>query len=133
MATISLAGLQLDPNNQFVTSFIANEAVVGGVVVYLDTDGEVNKAINTDSAKDDVVGIVIQDADALNQCGVITQGIIQVSNTLVIGDSYILAAVAGDIMLATDILSTHFLTWVAGVVATNKLELSLKTFSAQKA
>lgn len=133
MATISLAGLQLDPNNQFITTFIANEAVVAGEAVYLDTDGEVNKAINTDSAKDEVVGIVIQDADALNQCGVITQGIVQVSNTLVIGDSYILAAVAGDVMLATDILSTHFLTWVAGVVATNKLELSLKTFSAQKA
>ena len=133
MATISLAGLQLDPNNQFVTTFIANEAVVAGEVVFLDTDGEVNKAINTDSAKDNVVGIAFQDADALNQCAVITQGIIQVSNTLVIGDTYILAAVAGDIMLATDILSTHFLTWVAGAVATDKLELSLKTFSAQKA
>ena len=133
MATISLAGLQLDPDNQFITTYIANEAVVAGEAVFLDTDGEVNKAINTDSAKDDVVGIAFQDADALNQCAVITEGIIQVSNTLVIGDSYILAAVAGDIMLATDILSTHFLTWVAGVVATDKLELSLKTFSAQKA
>lgn len=133
MATISLAGLQLDPNNQFITTYIANEAVVAGEVVYLDTDGEINLAINTDSAKDNVVGIVMQDADALNQCGVITQGIIQVSNTLVIGDSYILAAVAGDVMLATDILSTHFLTWIGAAVATDQLELSLKTFSAQKA
>lgn len=133
MATISIAGIQLDPDNQFVTTYIANEAVVAGEAVYLDTDGEVNKAINTDSAKDDVVGIVHQDADALNQCAVITQGIIQVTNTLVIGDSYILAAVAGDIMLATDILATHYLTWIAGAVATNKLELSLKTFSALKA
>ena len=80
-----------------------------------------------------MVGIAIQAADALNQCGVITEGIIQVTNTLVIGDSYILAAVAGDIMLATDILATHYLTWIAGAVATDKLELSLKTFSALKA
>ena len=133
MATISVAGIQLDPNNKFVTTFIANEAVVNGETLYLDTDGEVNKALNTDSAKDDVVGFALQDAAALNQCAVVTGGIIQVTNTLVIGDSYILAAVAGDIMLATDILATHFLTWVAAAVATNKLELSLKTFSALKA
>ena len=33
MATISLAGLQLDPDNQFITTYIANEAVVAGEAV----------------------------------------------------------------------------------------------------
>lgn len=133
MATFSITGIQLDPDNQFITTFIANEAILAGDLVFVDTDGEVNKAVNTDSAKDDVVGIAIQDADPLNQCAIVTQGAIQVSNSLVIGDSFILSATLGDLMLATDILSTQFLTWFGAATKTDEITISLKTFSVAKA
>lgn len=133
MATFSVSGIQLDPSNQFVTTFIANEAIAAGELVYLDTDGEVNKAINSDSAKDDVAGIALQAADALNQCPVVTGGVIQVSNALVIGDTFILAAVGGDLMLATDLLSTQFLTIFGAANKTDEITLHLKTFSVAKA
>lgn len=132
MATFSVTSIQLDPTNQFVSTFIANEAIVSGELVYLDTDGEVNKAINSDSAKDAVAGIALQFADAGNQCPVVTGGVIQVSNTLVIGDTFILAALGGDLMLATDLLSSQFLTIFGAATKTDEITLHIKAFGVPK-
>jgi len=132
MATFSVTGIQQDPDNQFITTFIANEAIAAGEVVYLDTDGEANVADNTDSGKITIVGIALQAADALNQCTVITDGVIQVSNVLVIGDSYILST-TGDLQLATDLASTEFLSAFGAATTTGKITLGIKNYGAQKA
>lgn len=109
MATISLADIELvsatDPE-----LYVTNEAIVAGELFYLDSNSQANKALNTGAGTDEIAGIALQDAAVGNRVAGIPNGAtIEVSNTLVVGDVYILAATAGDVMLASDLLATQFL------------------------
>ena len=115
MATISLADIEL-VSNTTPELYIANEAIVAGELFYLDSDTKANKAANTAAATDEIAGIALQDAAAGNRVvGIPNGATIQVSNALTVGDVYILAATAGDVMLASDLLSTQFLSQFATV------------------
>ncbi len=116
MATISLAGLEL-VSNTTPELYVANEAIVSGELFYLDADVKANKAVNTAAATDEIAGIALQNAAAGNRLvGIPTGAVIEVTNILVVTDTYILSATAGDIMLADEILATQFLS-VFGTVA----------------
>ena len=117
MATISLAGLEL-VSNTTPELYVANEAILAGELFYLDASTQANKAVNTAAATDEIAGIALQNAAAGNRLvGIPTGAVIEVSNTLVVTDTYILSAVAGDIMLATEILSTQFLSHFGTVIS----------------
>jgi hypothetical protein len=133
MATISIAGIQQVSNTR-LERYIANVAIVAGEAIYLDADNEANLTLNTDAARDDIAGIAFQDADIGNYViSIPTGAVIQVSNTLVVTDVYVLAAVAGDVMLASDLLATHYLTEIGTATATDQLTLNFNTTSKIKA
>ncbi len=133
MATISLAGIELVTNTT-PELFLANVAIVAGELFYLDSNEDANLAQNDDAANDEIAGIALQGAAAGNYVvGIPTGAKIQVSNTLVIGDIYILAATTGDVMLSSDLLSTQFLSVFGTVSATNQILLNFDNTGSQKA
>lgn len=132
MATFSVTGIELGPGNQFVSTLIANETVANGKVLFTDTDGEVNKADNTDSGKDFISGICLQDATALGSCAIVTQGVIIVTNTLVVADVFILST-DGDLQIATDLSSGGFLSIFGAATGINEITLGIINFGVAKA
>lgn len=133
MATISLADIELVSNTQ-PELYVANEAILAGELFYLDTNDKANKAVNTAAATDEIACVALQDAAVDNQVvGLPTGSTIEVSNTLVVGDVYILAATAGDVMLASDLLSTQFLSQFATVTTTSQMLLEFNNTGSVKA
>lgn len=133
MATISLLDVELVSQTQ-PELFVAAVDVVAGEVLFLDASDQGNLASNTDPSTDEIAVMALQDAVTGNQIvGIPTGAVIQVSNVLVIGDVYILAAVAGDVMLSNELLSTQFLSQFATVSATNQLTLEFNNTGDQKA
>ena len=132
MATFSVTEIELGPGNQFVSTLIANETIANGEVLFTDTDGELNKADNTDSGKDFISGIALQDATALGSCAVVTQGVIVVTNTLIVGDVLILST-AGDLQIATDLASGGFLSIFGAATGINEITLGITNFGVAKA
>ena len=133
MATISLAGVQLVSNTP-LERYVANVAISEGEVFYLDSNTQANLAENDDAAHDEIAGVALQDADAGNYViGIPTGATIQVSNALTVGDVYILAATAGDVMTSSELLSTQYLSILGTVSATDQLILNFDNTGSQKA
>jgi len=133
MATISLAGIELVTNTT-PELYLANVVIVSGEVLYLDSNEDANLAQNDDAANDEIAVVALQAASVGNYVvGIPTGATIQVTNTLVVGDVYVLAATAGDVMLASDLLSTQFLSVFGTVSATNQILLSFDNTGSQKA
>lgn len=125
MATISLADIEL-VSNTTPELYLANEALTAGELFYLDSDTKASKAVNTAAATDEIAGIALQDAIAGNRLVGIPSGAkIQVSNSLTVGQIYILAATAGDVMLSSELLSTQYLSVFATVTQVSPTRLVL--------
>lgn len=133
MATISLADIELNSNNQ-PELYLAAEAITAGELFYLDTNDKANKAVNTAAATDEIAGIALQDAAIDNYVvGIPTGATIEVSNPLVVGDVYILAATAGDVMLSNELLTTQFLSIFGTVTTTSRILLEFNNTGSVKA
>lgn len=132
MATFAVTGIQLGPGNQFVSTLIANELLADGQVLFTDTDGELNIADNTDSGKDFISGIALQDANALGSCAVVKNGVIIVTNTLVVGDTFILST-AGQLQLAGDLAAAGLLSIFGAATGINEITLGITNFGVAKA
>lgn len=133
MATISLTLPQAKSDDQ-PEQFLANEAIAIGELFYLDANSQANVADNTDSGKDEIEGVALTAADAGNYVvGLTIDGaILQVSNPLVVGDTYILSD-NGDVQLATDLASTEFLSNFGTVDTTSSIVLQINNTGSQKA
>ena len=121
-------------SNDVVELYLANVNIAAGEVFYLDANDEANLAINTSASTDEVTGMALQSADAGNYVPGIPNGTtIQVGNTLTAGDVYILGTTAGDVMLATELASSQYLSLVATVTATNQIILNIDNTGTVKA
>ena len=132
MATISIADIELVTNTP-LERYVAGEAIAAGDCCFLDTNDNAFLAINDDASKDEVAIIAIQDAAVGNYVvGIPSGATIQMSNTLVVGDVYVLAGTAGDIMLSSDLGSGDFLTVIGTVSTTARLMLNFDVTGSQK-
>lgn len=133
MASISITGIQLGVDNQSTTLYLANEAIAAGECVYLDADGEANVADNTSATTDEVVGIALQAADALNYCQVVTSGKLQISNAaLAVGDTFYLSD-NGDIQQFADLVSTDLVSIIGVMTTTTVLTININNTGAVRA
>lgn len=133
MATISLTDIEL-VSNTTPELYLANETILAGELFFLDAAERANKAVNNDASKDEIAGVAIQKATAGNiVVGIPNGATIQVSNVLTVGDVYILAAAAGDIMLANELLATQFLSVFGSVTTTSRIVMDINNTGSQKA
>ena len=125
MATISIADIELVTNTP-LELYVAGEAIAAGDAFFVDGNDNAFLAINNDASKDAVAGIAIQDAAIGNYvAGIPTGATIAFSNTVVAGDTYVLAGTAGDIMLTSDLGSGDYVTVIGTCSTTNRLVLNI--------
>lgn len=132
MAVIALTGVELGADNQFVTTAQFAVTAAEGAAVYLDANGEGDVADAANGAKREVVGILLQSATANRSGAIITGGRVFVSNTLVVGDTYVLAT-AGQVQLDSDRVAGQYSTICFVVVGVNEIEISITPVDAVKA
>lgn len=133
MATISLADIELVSNTE-LELYIAAATLAAGELFYLDASDQAMLADNSASTTAVVAGIALQDATLGNYvAGVPNGATIEVSNVLVVGDSYILATTAGDVMTAGELLTTQYLTLIGTVSTTSRIVLDFNITGSVKA
>lgn len=132
MAVISLTGVELGADNQFVTTTQFGENANAGQATYLDGNGDGGIADASDGAKREMVGILLQGVKSGNSGAVVTGGRLTVTNNLVIGDTYVLAT-AGQFQLDSDRVAGQYTTISFVAVGVNEIELHVTPVNALKA
>ena len=132
MAVISLTGVELGADNQFVTTTQFGENGSAGQATYLDGNGDGGVADAANGSKREMVGILLQGVKSGNSGAVVTGGRVTVTNTLVVGDTYVLAT-AGQFQLDSDRVAGQYTTIAFVVVGVNEIELQIQPVDAVKA
>ena len=132
MAVITLTSVELGADNQFVTTTQFSETAAAGLGVFLDAQGEGAVADAADGAKRTMVGIALQNVTAANSGAIVTGGRVRVGNTLVVGDTYLLAP-TGQFQLDSDRVAGQYTTIAFVVVGVNEIELYVQPVDAIKA
>lgn len=104
----------------------ASVAVTAGDSVYLDANNLVTPCENDQTATEALcAGVALNDAAAGQPVTYQTGGQINLGATLVVGETYVVGAVAGAIAPVADVIATEFSTIIGVAISTSLLEMGL--------
>ena len=131
MALLDQTAAEVHPTSGATNTFeqkFAGAAITAGDPCYLKaSDDKYYPAVADDAAKDDGVGIAVNDA-AANQAVVLqTSGQIDLGGDIVIGEIYVLGEAEGRIWLSTDMAADNYMTILGIAITTRNLLMALNT------
>ena len=128
MSTYSIAPAGVVYESKSVAIVVAGEALDAGEVIYIDsTTGKAMKAVNNDTApKAEVVGLVVNSADADQPVAYVASGEVEVGVVLpASGHLLVLSSTAGALADSGDLTTGQHVTLIGWSTATNKLKLNI--------